>query len=164
MRAEKPPWWILMMGALSVCGGCLSSAAPGTEPPGTTGTVCERGRTWWHRQRSTCLPCTVCDPARNQAVRLPCELHRDTVCHTIHRLPLFNEPSSPSLNTSSEDYYDMYDEVTSDDYSGKWIVQTSTLTIAASGCLVFFVVVLFLSLYHAKQWRVLKKALQSGKK
>ncbi|OWR55450.1 hypothetical protein KGM_205661 [Danaus plexippus plexippus] len=121
--------------------------------------VCERGRTWWHRQKGLCLPCTRCDP-RRLAVRYPCEPHRDTICQPLYEVRIW--PFSTDNDTDYE-YYD-YSDVTGD-YSDvsddTWDIQTSTLTLAVSGCVVFFAVVLTLSLYHAKQWRVLKQALKS---
>lgn len=136
----------------------------------TLGTVssdgaCERGRTWWHRQRGSCIPCTRCDPHR-LVVKYPCELHRDTICQPLYEVriwPFNTEKDNDASETSSD--YEYYEDT---DYSGEvsddieWDIQTSTLTLAVSGCIVFFVVVVTLSLYHAKQWRVLKQTLKSG--
>lgn len=138
----------------------------------TLGTVssdgaCERGRTWWDRHRGACIPCTRCDP-RRLAVKYPCELHRDTICQPLYEVRIwpFNTEKDNDVSETSSDYE--YYEYT--DYSGEvsdeldWNIQTSTLTLAVSGCIVFFVVVVTLSFYHAKQWRVLKQTLKSGKK
>nr|XP_026491540.1 tumor necrosis factor receptor superfamily member wengen [Vanessa tameamea] len=126
--------------------------------------ACERGRTWWHRQRGACIPCTRCDP-RRLAVKYPCELHRDTICQPLYEVriwPFNTEKDNDASETSSD--YEYYED---SDYSGEvsddleWDIQTSTLTLAVSGCIVFFVVVVTLSLYHAKQWRVLKQTLKT---
>lgn len=124
---------------------------------------CKRGKTWWDRERNECIPCTACDPA-DQAVRFPCEIHRDTICHSLENVRIypFNTPKNNSADSDDEyyDYVDYESEVT--DNSGSWDLQTTSLTLAASGCLVFFLVVLVLSVYHAKEWRILKRALKSG--
>ncbi|CAG5039689.1 unnamed protein product [Parnassius apollo] len=133
---------------------------------------CERGRSWWHRQSGTCLPCTRCDPTR-LAVKYPCELHRDTVCQSLYdvRIFPFNTRPRKSNGTNASEQSSDYEYYEYADYSGEvtdksdgeleWDVQASTLTLAVSGCVVFFAVVLILSLYHARQWKVLKKALES---
>ncbi|XP_072942162.1 tumor necrosis factor receptor superfamily member wengen [Epargyreus clarus] len=132
--------------------------------------LCERGRTWWHRQLGTCLPCTSCDP-RHLAVQYPCEVHRDTVCQSLYEIriwpfhrPARNYNATNDSEPSDDEYeeYTDYDKVTESvgDVSG-WDIQTSTLTVAASGCVVFFIVVVSLSVYHARQWKVLKLALKS---
>lgn len=127
--------------------------------------LCSRGHSWWDRQRGECVPCTRCDPARRLAVHLPCELHRDTVCQSLYNVHIwpFNQDLPKQDNDSVEYYDDVYydSEVTNSD-DDQWNLETSSLTLAASGCVVFFVVVLVLSLYHAKQWKVLKQALKSG--
>ncbi|CAH2062958.1 unnamed protein product, partial [Iphiclides podalirius] len=130
--------------------------------------LCERGRSWWHRKSGTCLPCTRCDPA-HFAVKYPCEVHRDTVCQPLYEVRIFpfnvrrRNNGGASEQSSDYEYYEYsdYGEVT--DASGEvvWDVQASTLALAVGGCVVFFVVVLVLSLYHAKQWRALKQALKS---
>lgn len=130
--------------------------------------ACERGRSWWHRQRGACVPCTRCDPRRH-VVKFPCELHRDTICQPLREVriwPFNTEHSSDNEPTGDYEYYESLEYA---DYSGEvkdeleWDVQTSTLTVGVCGCVVFFVVVLTLTLYHAKQWRTLKLALKSGK-
>lgn len=129
--------------------------------------ICERGKTWWDRDRNVCAPCTRCDPG-HQVVRFPCEVHRNTVCQSLENVRIypFNTPKNNSA-VSDDEYYeygeDYESEVTdSDEGEAGWDLQTSSLTLAASGCLVFFLVVLILSLYHAKEWRILKRALKSG--
>ncbi|XP_068627765.1 tumor necrosis factor receptor superfamily member wengen [Battus philenor] len=132
---------------------------------------CERGRSWWHRQSGTCLPCTRCDPT-HLAVKYPCEIHRDTICQSLYEVRIFpfnvprkNNGSNASERSSDYEYYEYsdYNGEVADKSDGEleWDVQTSTLTLAVSGCVVFFAVVLILSLYHAKQWKVLKQALKS---
>ncbi|XP_049888242.1 tumor necrosis factor receptor superfamily member wengen [Pectinophora gossypiella] len=123
---------------------------------------CERRRTWWDRERGACAPCTRCEP--QLAVKLPCELHRDTICqplHEIHIWPFDTQRNDSELSDYEPEYYDYsdYGEVSEDEV--RWDVQTTTLTLAASGCVLFFVLVLYLSFYHSKQWKVLKKALRS---
>lgn len=143
----------LVIAILALAGGVVSGEG-----------ACERGRTWWHRQRGACMPCTRCDP-RRLAVKFPCELHRDTICQPLYEVRIwpFNTEKDNDVSETSSDYE--YYEYT--DYSGEvsdnldWDIQTSTLTLAVSGCVVFFVVVVTLSLYHAKQWRVLKRSLKS---
>lgn len=155
----------LLVAAVALC-SAAAQAGPGSGP-------CERGRNWWHRRRGACLPCTRCDPAR-LAVKYPCEVHRDTVCQPLYEVRIFpfnvrprrKNDSHHSEQSSDYEYYEYSDysgEVTdkSDDVI-EWDVQTSTLTLAVSGCVVFFAVVLILSLYHARQWKVLKQALKSG--
>ncbi|KAG6450714.1 hypothetical protein O3G_MSEX006766 [Manduca sexta] len=133
---------------------------------------CERGHSWWDRERGACIPCTRCDTARRLVVKFPCELHRDTICQSLYEINIwgFNTPrrSKDNNGTSSvpsdHEYYDYVDydsEVTERNDEQVWDMQTTSLTLAASGCVVFFLVVLVLSLYHAKQWRVLKQALKS---
>ncbi|KAG7305500.1 hypothetical protein JYU34_009570 [Plutella xylostella] len=123
---------------------------------GWAGAVCERGRSWWDRRAGACAPCSLCDPVRRLAVLLPCELHRDTVCHALQHIDIF--PPTESNDTSDYEYSSDYDEeyVDSEPW-GQW----PALTVAASGCVVFFVVVSCLTLHHAKQWRILKQALKS---
>ncbi|XP_013135199.1 PREDICTED: uncharacterized protein LOC106100735 isoform X3 [Papilio polytes] len=154
----------LLVAAVALCSAAAQAGA-GSGP-------CERGRNWWHRRRGACLPCTRCDPAR-LAVKYPCEVHRDTVCQPLYEVRIFpfnvrprrKNDSHHSEQSSDYEYYEYSDysgEVTdkSDDVI-EWDVQTSTLTLAVSGCVVFFAVVLVLSLYHARQWKVLKQALKS---
>ncbi|XP_041973142.1 tumor necrosis factor receptor superfamily member wengen [Aricia agestis] len=128
------------------------------------GEACERGRSWWHPERGACLPCTKCDP-RRLAVKYPCEVHRDTICQPLYEVRIWPFSAQKDSNDSSSDYeyyeYTDYSEVSAKSKEVEWDLQTSTLTVAVSGCIVFFVVVLTLSLYHAKQWRVLKQALKS---
>lgn len=125
--------------------------------------ACKRGQTWWDRERGACIPCTRCEP--NLAVKIPCELHRDTTCQSLQEIHIwpFNIIKNNASEPSDYEYYDYedYGEV-SDDEGVVWDVQTTTLTLAASGCVVFFAVVLYLSFYHSKQWKVLKQALRSG--
>ncbi|XP_047517922.1 tumor necrosis factor receptor superfamily member wengen [Pieris napi] len=152
----------VMRGGISIC--LLISTL--SLAPVLGSRACERGRTWWHRENGVCMPCTRCDP-RRLAVKYPCEVHRDTICQPLYEVRIFpfNTPRKEDSNasdTSDYEYYDYtdYSEVTeSDDIV--WDVQTSTLTLAVSGCVVFFVVVLTLSFYHARQWRALKQALKS---
>lgn len=131
--------------------------------------LCERGHSWWDRERGVCLPCTRCDPAKHLAVHLPCELHRDTVCQSLYNVRIWpskaQQEQIPDNESDVEYYDDVYyeSEVTdSDVIEDQWTLETSSLSLAATGCVVFFVVVLFSLLYHAKQWRVLKQALKSG--
>lgn len=130
--------------------------------------ICERGKTWWDRDHNVCAPCTRCDPAHLQAVRFPCEIHRNTVCQSLKNVRIFPFNTPKNISALSDDEYYEYDvdyesEVTDSDEGGiSWDLQTSSLTLAASGCVVFFLVVLILSLYHAKEWRILKRALKSG--
>lgn len=135
---------------------------------------CERGQSWWDRERGVCIPCTRCDAAHQLAVKYPCEVHRDTICQSLYevRIPPFNVPDTPKDNETSDpseyyfEYSDYDSEVTDDNNNDdvKWdVLETSSVILAASGCLIFFLVVLVLSLYHAKQWRILKQALKSGK-
>ncbi|XP_063379979.1 tumor necrosis factor receptor superfamily member wengen [Cydia fagiglandana] len=115
--------------------------------------VCRHRHTWWDRQRQACVPCTPCDRARNLVIRYPCEVYRDTVCQTLHIIDNDTQDSE-----SDYEYYDSDVEVSD---SETWDLQTSTLALAVSGCVVFFVVVLSLWLYHAKQMRIIKRALES---
>lgn len=141
---------------------CLVAVA--TWAVGCAGAVCERGISWWDRHLEECKPCTRCDPSFHQAVKFPCEIHRDTICHSIYELDIwpFN---ARSQNASAKDVEEINDEDYADYEvdSVKWDSQTWTFIVAASGCVIFFVVVLTLTLYHSKQWRKLKQALQSGK-
>ncbi|KAL4714469.1 hypothetical protein ACJJTC_017764 [Scirpophaga incertulas] len=132
--------------------------------------MCRRGVSWWDRERGACVPCTRCNPADRLAVMYPCELHRDTVCQSLYQIQLFpfNELKANSTTNSDAksseleyEYVDYGSEVTSSDDQKQWDLQTSSMTIAACGCVVFFIVVLYFSLTHAKQWRVLKQTLQS---
>lgn len=134
--------------------------------------ACERGLSWWDRQRGTCLPCTRCDPAKRLVVRYPCEIHRDTICQSLYEAqisPFNTQQVHKKNNESSElvpsdeeyEYVDYDSEVMAND-EVSWDLQTTSLSVAASGCIVFFVVVLVMSLYHARQWRVIKRALKSG--
>jgi hypothetical protein len=132
--------------------------------------VCKRGVSWWDRERGACTPCTRCAPEHRLAVMYPCELHRDTVCQSLYQIQLFpfkhknNTNSAPSEASDYEyEYVDYASEVTNDSENGnQWDLQASSVMIAAIGCVVFFLVVLYFSLTHAKQWRVLKETLQSG--
>ncbi|XP_028163794.1 tumor necrosis factor receptor superfamily member wengen [Ostrinia furnacalis] len=126
---------------------------------------CQRGVSWWDRERAACAPCTRCDPDQRLAVRLPCELHRDTVCQPLFQIQLFpfetqNRTKSDTTSDYEDDYSDYESEVINDS-EDKWDFQAPSVAIAASGCVVFFLVVLYLSLSHAKQWKVLKQTLQS---
>ncbi|KAI5645146.1 tumor necrosis factor receptor superfamily member wengen [Phthorimaea operculella] len=122
-------------------------------------TECERRRSWWDRSRGACVPCTRCEP--QLAVKLPCELHRDTVCQPLHELHIWPF-DSPGPELDYEDYEEYTDESdVSDSGEVRWDQQTATLTLAATCCVVFFVVVLYLSLNHSKQWKVMKQALRS---
>lgn len=137
---------------------------------------CERGVSWWDRQRGTCVACTRCDPTKRLVVRFPCEIHRDTICQSLYeaQIPPFNTPSPPrvhkkdneSSDISSEyewyEYVDYDSEVPASDDGLTWDLQTTSLCLAASGCIVFFLVVLVMSLYHARQWKVIKRALKTG--
>ncbi|KAJ8725158.1 hypothetical protein PYW07_016116 [Mythimna separata] len=134
--------------------------------------ACERGLSWWDRQRGTCVPCTRCDPAKRLVVRYPCEIHRDTICQSLYEAQIspFNTRNqvhkknneSSELVPSDEEYeYVDYDSEVSANDEESWDLQTTSLSVAASGCIVFFVVVLVMSLYHARQWRVIKLALKS---
>ncbi|CAK1551954.1 unnamed protein product [Leptosia nina] len=130
--------------------------------------ACERGKTWWNRENGVCMPCTLCDP-RRLAVKYPCEIHRDTICQPLYEVRIwpFNTPrrnDSTSELSSDYEYYEYSDysgEVTESRDDIVWDIQTSTLTLAVSGCVVFFAVVLTLSFYHARQWRALKQVLKS---
>lgn len=133
--------------------------------------ACRRGASWWDRERGACAPCTRCDPARRLAVSLPCELHRDTVCQPIFQIQLFphrkHKTNSSKISEPPSDYdYEYVDyevsEVSESEGQDMWELEASSVAIAASGCVVFFLVVLYFSLSHAKQWRVLKQTLQSG--
>lgn len=128
------------------------------------GGVCDRGLTWWDRSRGACVPCTRCDPTLRLAVLYPCEVHRDTVCQSLYNVRIWNTPSKNSSEVqSSDEYYDYVDYDSDNESEGEaWDLQTTSLVLAVSGCFVFFLVVLILSLYHAKQWRILKQALKSG--
>ncbi|CAH0759360.1 unnamed protein product [Diatraea saccharalis] len=134
--------------------------------------TCRRGVTWWDRERASCVSCTRCDPAKRLAVMYPCELHRDTICQPYYRIQFFpfkkintnsNDSGSNVSRDFEYDYVDYESEVINDsEHEGRWDLQVSGVTIAASGCVVFFLVVLYFSLTHARQWRVLKETLQSG--
>ncbi|XP_045492143.1 tumor necrosis factor receptor superfamily member wengen [Colias croceus] len=142
-----------------------------TLAPVLGGGACERGKTWWDRENGVCKPCTRCDP-RRLAVKFPCETHRDTICQPLYEVRIwpFNTPRKDNDSNASELSSD-YEYYEYSDYSGEvtessaretgWDIQTSTLTLAVSGCIVFFAVVLTLSVYHARQWRALKQALTS---
>ncbi|VVC91684.1 unnamed protein product [Leptidea sinapis] len=159
---------IVMRGEIT--GICLLIGTLALSPVLGSG-ACERGKTWWNPELSNCVPCTRCDP-RLLAVKYPCEVHRDTICQPLHEVRIW--PFNTSIrkdNDSSASESDDYDYYEYKDYSGEvndssnvseWGVQASTLALAASGCVVFFVVVVTLSLYHARQWRLLKQALKSG--
>lgn len=123
--------------------------------------TCRRGATWWDRERGVCAPCTRCDPALRLAVMYPCELHRDTVCQPISQIQLF--PFNINRTNSDSDYEDEdYDSEVTNESEERWDFQAPSVAIAASGCVVFFLVVLYFSLSHAKQWKVIKRTLQSG--
>ncbi|RVE48945.1 hypothetical protein evm_006407 [Chilo suppressalis] len=133
---------------------------------------CRRGVSWWDRERGVCAPCTRCDPARRLAVMYPCELHRDTICQPFYQIQFFpfktntnSNSSDPSASSDNEyeyvDYVDTSEVINESEDEGRWDFQVSGVTIAASGCVVFFLVVLYFSLTHAKQWKVLKQTLQS---
>lgn len=158
MQGYIPRLWLVLatLTLNSVCGGG----------------GCERGQSWWDRERGACIPCTRCDSLSRLAVKYPCEVHRDTICQPLYqvRIPPFNAPVTLKDNDTSDpseyyfEYSDYDSEVTDDNDSGeaKWdVLQTSSLVLAATGCVVFFLVVLVLSLYNAKQWKVLKQALKS---
>lgn len=126
--------------------------------------TCRRGVTWWDRERGACAPCTRCDPDLRLAVMYPCELHRDTVCQPLFQIQLFPFNTQNRTKNSNSDYEDEYDydsEVTNES-EDRWDFQAPSVAIAASGCVVFFLVVFYFSLSHAKQWKVLKHTLQSG--
>ncbi|CAB3235931.1 unnamed protein product [Arctia plantaginis] len=153
---------------------CLLVAALAIGSAAGTG-ECKRGVSWWDRHRGSCVPCTRCDSAQRLVVRYPCEIHRDTICQSLNeaQIPPFNTPGPTRVfkkdNESSEipseyewyEYVDYDSEVTASDDAGTWDLQTTTLSVAASGCIVFFVVVLVMSLYHARQWKVIRRALKS---
>ncbi|XP_075972239.1 tumor necrosis factor receptor superfamily member wengen [Anticarsia gemmatalis] len=126
---------------------------------------CERGVSWWDRHRGVCVPCTRCDASQRFVVRYPCEIHRDTICQSLYeaQIPPFNTPPPPSEASEYDayEYVDYDSEVTPSDDGVTWDLQTTSLSLAASGCIVFFVVVLVMSLYHARQWKVIKRALRS---
>lgn len=129
--------------------------------------VCRRGVSWWDRERSACAPCTRCDP-RRLAVMYPCEVHRDTVCQPLYQIQLFpfrKQNTNSTRNSDSDVEYEYVDYgsevIDASEDENMWDLQASSVTIAASGCVVFFLVVLYFSLTHAKQWKVLKQTLQS---
>ncbi|XP_013185600.1 tumor necrosis factor receptor superfamily member wengen isoform X1 [Amyelois transitella] len=135
------------------------------------GSPCERRVTWWDRERSACQPCSRCDPHHHLIVLLPCELHRDTVCQSLRQInlwPFLAPHRNASTTDSSEpsdyeyDYTDSNSEVK--DVEEQWDLQTLSVVLAASGCAIFFLVVLFVSLSHAKQWKIIKQTLQSDMK
>lgn len=102
----------------------------------------------------------------------PCELHRDTVCQSLYQIQLFpnkkqtNNTKPNSVPPSDYEYeyvdYELSEVTESDGAEDRWDLQASSVAIATIGCVVFFLVVLYFSLAHAKQWRVLKHTLQSG--
>ncbi|KAI8440423.1 hypothetical protein MSG28_001737 [Choristoneura fumiferana] len=99
-------------------------------------TVCQHRVSWWDRKRGACVPCTPCDPAASLVVRYPCEVYRDTVCQPLAEQNYDNKDSD-----SDYEYYETdYGEVS----ESEWDVQSTTLVLAASGCVVFFVLVLAL--------------------
>ncbi|GBP56923.1 Tumor necrosis factor receptor superfamily member wengen [Eumeta japonica] len=128
--------------------------------------MCVRGRTWWDRQRGACVPCTRCEPASHLAVRAPCEVHRDAICASIYELDIW--PFTLHENGTGPDY----DSGPRDDdghgadgasaSDSAWDARISAVTLAASGCVIFFVVVISLSLNHVRQWKKLKRALRTG--
>lgn len=134
------------------------------------GSPCQHRVTWLDRERGECVPCTRCDPAKHLVVQFPCERHRDTVCQSLYQIRIwpFLEPvqNDTANNSEPSDYeyeYSDYDSEVKDDASAiRWDLQTLSVVLAASGCVIFFIVVLYLSLSHAKQWKVLKQTLQSG--
>lgn len=134
---------------------------------GSAAGVCQRGRSWWDREKGACVDCKRCEPMR-LVVKVPCDLHRDTICQPLHDINIFgittdNEPSEQFSEVEYyDDYTDYYGEV-SDDESDKWNLQTTTLALAICACVLFFVVVLYLTFNHSKQWRVLKQTLKLGK-
>ncbi|KAM3968000.1 tumor necrosis factor receptor superfamily member wengen [Aphomia sociella] len=134
------------------------------------GKPCERRVTWWDRERGACMPCTRCDPEKHLVVQLPCELHRDTICQSLYQIHIwpFFAPTNDTKDVSEpSDYeyeYSDYDSDVNDDGAKQWDLQTLSVVLAASGCVVFFIVVLYVSLSHAKQWKVLKQTLQSDMK
>lgn len=144
------------------CKLCLFAVA--TLMVGSVVGLCERGKSWWDRQRGVCIPCTNCDIALKQVVKVPCEIHRDAVCQSIYEMNIWPF-TYDDLNTDSfplED--DAETSVVENENVLRWTTQTVTFVVAASGCLVFFIVVLILTLYHNIQWRKFKLALQPGKK
>lgn len=159
MPGDTPRWCVVLFASLAL--GAASGGAP-----------CERGRSWWDRQLGACQPCTRCDAALRLVVKLPCQLHRDTVCQSLYDVKIFpfntprqeNATAEPKFSVNDYEYYEYVDYASdSSDVSDSWDAQSWTLTLAASGCVVFFFVVLCMSFYHAKQWRILKQALKSGK-
>lgn len=155
-----------MQGEISKLCLLIATLVLGTAGASGAGVACERGRSWWDRQHQACAPCTRCEP-QDLAVRFPCELHRDTICQPLHEVHIFpfNVPKENESELSDYEYYDYADyEVSEDDNEVKWDMQSTTLTVAASGCVVFFVVVLYFSFYNSKQWKVLKQALRTGKR
>ncbi|KAI8440424.1 hypothetical protein MSG28_001737 [Choristoneura fumiferana] len=118
-------------------------------------TVCQHRVSWWDRKRGACVPCTPCDPAASLVVRYPCEVYRDTVCQPLAEQNYDNKDSD-----SDYEYYETdYGEVS----ESEWDVQSTTLVLAASGCVVFFVLVLALWLYNAKQCaRLVRKTETNG--
>lgn len=133
------------------------------------GGLCERGRSFWDQKNQACTPCTHCDPTLRLVVKYPCEVYRDTICQSIYELGIWPFESAQGdtkdNDVSDDEYYEYtdYDSEVSKDNDGEvtWDLQTTSLTLAASGCVVFFLVVLVMSLYHAKQWKVIKRALKS---
>lgn len=125
---------------------------------GTAEGFCERGLTWWDREKNQCVPCTICNDTIHEAIRVPCELHRDTICQSIYELNIWPF-SNDNSETFSSDYDTDYEVVESSEF--KWDMQTLAFIVAASGCFVFFIVVLSLTLYHSKQWKLFKQALQT---
>lgn len=136
---------------------------------------CKRGVSWWDRHRGTCIPCTRCDHSQRLVVRYPCEIHRDTICQPLYEAQILPFNTSPprvqKKNNETSDkvsdyewyeYADYNSEVTEPSDDGlTWDLQTTSLSLAASGCIVFFVVVLVMSVYHARQWKVIKRVLKS---
>lgn len=166
-------WWWLIIFKYSVLSQVMVREIPklcllvATLAVGSAVGACERGRSWWDGERGTCVDCTRCEPLR-LAVRVPCELHRDTICQPLHEInfDISTTDNEPSEQFSEIEYYDDYTDYygeVSEDESEKWNLQTTTLSLAICGCVLFFVVVLYLTFYHSKQWRVLKQALKLGK-
>ncbi|KAI8440425.1 hypothetical protein MSG28_001737 [Choristoneura fumiferana] len=117
-------------------------------------TVCQHRVSWWDRKRGACVPCTPCDPAASLVVRYPCEVYRDTVCQPLAEQNYDNKDSD-----SDYEYYETdYGEVS----ESEWDVQSTTLVLAASGCVVFFVLVLALWLYNAKHYYKFVTEMKEG--
>lgn len=129
-----------------------------TKCSSSQGSPCQSD-SWWDSVNDKCVQCSKCS-GQLIAIR-PCQLHRDTICGSIHDLKIDMTILSKTEPNWKERRKERNESLVAGNHQQEvpldW--QAVSLIAVAVACLMFFLAAAYVLIQHMREWRQIERRL-----